>query len=119
MSKPRLAGTGLEDLVDQIRQSIEEQEGTYTQEVHGRRKLLRSKILEEAHEVVDFESQENLIHEMADLLYFLTILAYREGVEWEEVFEELKTREKLFFENLKSVVISWCSRRRRDGYEII
>ncbi|MBN1434812.1 phosphoribosyl-ATP diphosphatase, partial [Candidatus Fermentibacterales bacterium] len=56
--------------------------------------LLRSKILEEAGEVVEASSGGELVWEIADLLYFLSVLASREGVAWRDVTSELAGRRR-------------------------
>ena len=58
-----------------------------------RRKLFK-KIIEEAVEVTTYESKENLRWEIADLLYFLSVLAVAEGLEWSEIESELAGRRK-------------------------
>jgi phosphoribosyl-ATP pyrophosphohydrolase/phosphoribosyl-AMP cyclohydrolase len=56
--------------------------------------LVREKLLEEAHEVVEAEGSEHTIHEAADVLYFLVALLARSGVELDEVMYELRRRRR-------------------------
>jgi phosphoribosyl-ATP pyrophosphohydrolase len=56
-----------------------------------RRKLLK-KIMEEAYEVVGFTDKENLRWEIADLIYFASVLAVDEGIEWSDIESELGGR---------------------------
>lgn len=62
-------------------------------------KKLQGKILEEAKELVDSESKEDMIWEAADLLYFICVMLAKKGVPLEAVFKELKRRRKASKEN--------------------
>ncbi|MCA9802094.1 MAG: hypothetical protein KC777_08915 [Cyanobacteria bacterium HKST-UBA02] len=42
--------------------------------------------------MVSFSSRDNLRWEIADLLYFVSVLAASEGIEWEEIVSELAGR---------------------------
>ncbi|MCR4439193.1 MAG: phosphoribosyl-AMP cyclohydrolase [bacterium] len=53
---------------------------------------VRAKLLEEAGEVVDAKTRDEIVWEAADVLYFLTVLLAREKVPLEEVFGELRRR---------------------------
>lgn len=57
-------------------------------------KRVREKITEEAEELTEAESRENVIWEAADLLYFVSVLMYKEGVSWKDVYDELDRRHK-------------------------
>ena len=57
-------------------------------------KKVREKLLEEAQEVVDAYSRDNIIWEAADVLYFLTVLLQKEGITYNEVLNELNRRRK-------------------------
>jgi phosphoribosyl-ATP pyrophosphohydrolase len=50
--------------------------------------------MEEAYEVVSHSSKENLRWEIADLLYFASVLAVDEGIEWKEIESELAGRRR-------------------------
>ena len=51
--------------------------------------------MEEAEELTDdAESKEDVIWEAADLLYFISVLMYKEGVKWKDVLDELDRRHK-------------------------
>ncbi len=56
------------------------------------RQALLEKISEEALEVVNFTSKENLCWEIADTLYFLSLLAVAEDLEWKDIEAELAGR---------------------------
>ena len=51
-------------------------------------------IVEEAEEVCEAENHDEVVWECADLLYFLNVLMYKEGVTWKEVLQELDRRHK-------------------------
>lgn len=55
---------------------------------------LREKILEEAREVVAAKGRDEVVWEAADVLYFLTVLLAKNGVEIEDVLFELARRRK-------------------------
>ncbi|MBI3872368.1 MAG: phosphoribosyl-ATP diphosphatase [candidate division Zixibacteria bacterium] len=55
--------------------------------------LLR-KIMEEAYEVTTANGRAELVWEMADLLYFLSLLAVDEGLEWSDITDELRGRQR-------------------------
>lgn len=69
-------------------------EGSYTAKLFGNRRLLLKKIMEEAFEVTSFEDRSNLRWEIADLIYFLSVLAVDEGIEWKEIESELAARRR-------------------------
>jgi phosphoribosyl-ATP pyrophosphohydrolase len=50
--------------------------------------------MEEAFEVTSFEDRSNLRWEIADLIYFLSVLAVDEGIEWKEIESELAARRR-------------------------
>jgi phosphoribosyl-ATP pyrophosphohydrolase len=58
------------------------------------RQQLLAKIAEESNEVINFTSKENLRWEIADLLYCLSLLAVAEGIEWNDVENELAGRRR-------------------------
>lgn len=53
---------------------------------------LKAKILEEAAEVTDFSDRENLIWEISDLLYFISVMMVKQKISWEEILFELRRR---------------------------
>ncbi|PWU00070.1 MAG: phosphoribosyl-ATP diphosphatase [Candidatus Melainabacteria bacterium] len=69
-------------------------EASYSANLFRDRKLLFEKIAEESAEVVGFTSKENLRWEIADLLYFLSVLAVAEGIEWKDIESELGGRRR-------------------------
>jgi phosphoribosyl-AMP cyclohydrolase / phosphoribosyl-ATP pyrophosphohydrolase len=69
-------------------------ESSYTAKLFANRRLLLKKIIEEAFEVTSFEDRSNLRWEIADLIYFLSVLAVDEGIEWKEIESELAARRR-------------------------
>ena len=67
--------------------------GSYTATLDAKR--VREKVMEEAEELTDeAETKEDVIWEAADLLYFVSVLMYKEGVTWQDVYDELDRRHK-------------------------
>jgi phosphoribosyl-ATP pyrophosphohydrolase/phosphoribosyl-AMP cyclohydrolase len=66
--------------------------GSYTATLDD--ELVREKVLEEAGEVCEAKTREEVVWEAADLLYFATALITREGVTVKEVLDELDRRHK-------------------------
>lgn len=67
---------------------------SYTSSLFQDRRLLLKKIMEEAYEVVSHSSTDNLRWEIADLLYFASVLAVDEGIEWKDIESELAGRRR-------------------------
>ena len=66
--------------------------GSYTATLDNKR--VREKVEEEAEELCEAEGKEEVIWETADLLYFVNVLMYKEGVSWKDVYDELDRRHK-------------------------
>ena len=66
--------------------------GSYTATLDNKR--VREKVEEEAEELCEAEGKEEVIWEAADLLYFVNVLMYKEGVSWKDVYDELDRRYK-------------------------
>lgn len=66
--------------------------GSYTATLDKKR--VREKVLEESEELTEAETKEDVIWEAADLLYFMNVLMYKEGVTWDDVYAELDKRHK-------------------------
>jgi len=64
--------------------------GSYTATLDD--ELVREKIMEEARELCDAVSRGEIIWEAADLLYFITVLMTRAGVNIQDVLDELDRR---------------------------
>ena len=69
-------------------------EGSYSAKLFANRELLLRKISEEAFEVTRANNRENLTWEIADTIYFLSVLAVAEQVEWRDIEAEMGGRQK-------------------------
>jgi phosphoribosyl-ATP pyrophosphohydrolase len=67
-------------------------EGSYTARVAGEPALLNAKIMEEAREVTEAATRDEIAWECADLLYFMSIKLRANGVDLNDVFAELASR---------------------------
>jgi phosphoribosyl-ATP pyrophosphohydrolase/phosphoribosyl-AMP cyclohydrolase len=66
--------------------------GSYTATLDDER--VREKVMEEAEEVCTAKTHDEIVWEVADLLYFTTVLMTRSGVTVAEVLSELDRRHK-------------------------
>lgn len=66
--------------------------GSYTATLDSKR--VREKVQEEAEELCEAEEKDEVIWEAADLIYFVNVLMYKEGVTWQDVYNELDKRHK-------------------------
>jgi len=66
--------------------------GSYTATLDD--KLVREKIMEEAEELCEAKTHEEVVWEAADLFYFSTVLMTRAGVTVQEILDELDRRNK-------------------------
>ena len=83
----------LNDLYQVVKDRFENpQLGSYTATLTD--ELVREKVLEEAQEVVEAKTRDEIIWESADVLYFLTVLMEKNGVTFEDVLHELRRRRK-------------------------
>lgn len=73
--------------------------GSYTATLND--KKVREKLLEEAGEVVEAKTRDEVVWEAADLLYFLTVLLQNQGVCIHEVLMELRRRSPQRREEIK------------------
>ncbi|KAJ3215498.1 trifunctional histidinol dehydrogenase [Clydaea vesicula] len=69
-------------------------EGSYTKRLFNDRDLLKSKIIEEAHELCDATSKEDVAWEAADLIYFALARCTAEGVSLSDIEKHLDLRSK-------------------------
>ena len=66
--------------------------GSYTATLDAKR--VREKVEEEAEEICEADGKDEVIWEAADLLYFVSVLMYKENVTWQDVYDELDRRHK-------------------------
>jgi phosphoribosyl-ATP pyrophosphohydrolase/phosphoribosyl-AMP cyclohydrolase len=67
-------------------------EESYTKKLLSSSSLLDSKIIEEANELVDASSPQEVIHEAADVLYFTIVKCVSKGVSLKDLQNELLSR---------------------------
>jgi len=85
---------GLERLARRLAARIAEApEGSYTARLLNDPELLASKLREEAKELTEANSPEEVAHEAADVLYFTLVHAARAGVELADIARVLDGRE--------------------------
>jgi len=66
--------------------------GSYTATLDAKR--VREKVEEEAEELCEADTKDEVIWEAADLIYFVNVLMYKEGVSWKDIYDELDRRHK-------------------------
>jgi len=66
--------------------------GSYTATLDN--DLVREKVMEEAKELCEAKTHDEVVWEAADLLYFATVLMTKEGVTFQEILDELDRRHK-------------------------
>ena len=70
-------------------------EGSYTNKLLKDKDLVKAKVLEEIHELIEaVEENSNRTHEAADVMYHLIMYLEANGINIEEIMEELSSRKK-------------------------
>ena len=88
-------------------------EGSYSAKLFKNRTLLLRKLMEEAFEVTLAKGREESIREIADLIYFSSVLAVDEGINWKDIEAELAGRHQIVgFRNKNSGI------RKREGKDL-
>lgn len=93
-------GSGMKDQIFSLHklfQTLKERktilpEGSYTAKLFQNRELLLRKLMEEAFEVTQANNREELTWEIADTLFFMSVLAVDENIAWDEIIDELGGR---------------------------
>lgn len=67
-------------------------QGSYTKRLFEDSELLHAKILEEAHELTQAQTPEDVAWEAADVVYFTMVACARAGVQWADVEAQLDAR---------------------------
>lgn len=84
---------GLDALERGVRARLAEApEGSYTRRLFEEPGLLGAKLVEEAGELRDARGRDEVVHEAADVLYFVAAALAREGVSFDEIERELDLR---------------------------
>ena len=86
----------LEDLILLARERKKKPlEGSYTNKLLEDKNLAREKVLEEIGELIEaVEKNSNRTHEAADVIYHLIMYLEANGINIEEIMEELSSRKK-------------------------
>jgi len=88
-----MANFALTDLESSIQQRADSgSEGSYTVRLLREAGLLEAKLREETEEVIQAKTQDELVWESADLLYFLMVRMNQGGIRLEQVLRELERR---------------------------
>jgi phosphoribosyl-ATP pyrophosphohydrolase/phosphoribosyl-AMP cyclohydrolase len=83
----------LEELYGVILKRLENpSEKSYTASLTD--ELLKEKILEESQELIEADSEEDVVWEAADVLYFVAVLLAKKGVPLQAVLNELRRRRR-------------------------
>jgi len=69
-------------------------EGSYTKRLFEDEELLRDKLVEEAQELSEAETKEDVAGELADVLYFAMVRAAKAGVTMDDAAAVLDARSK-------------------------
>jgi len=70
-------------------------EGSYTNKLLKDKDLAKAKVLEEIYELIEaVEENSNRTHEAADVMYHLIMYLEANGINIEEIMEELSSRKK-------------------------
>lgn len=69
-------------------------EGSFTAKLFANRHKLDKKIIEEAFEATQSKTRSEYVWEIGDAVFFLSMLAVDEGIEWREIVDELAGRHK-------------------------
>jgi phosphoribosylformimino-5-aminoimidazole carboxamide ribotide isomerase len=80
-----------EIIQDRIKNPKEE---SYTSSIAKDEEKIKEKIIEEANELIKYESRENLVWEAADLIYFVMMLLAKNNILFSEIKNELRGRMK-------------------------
>ena len=84
---------GLTELHDVVKERIANPEpGSYTATLTDEK--VREKVMEEALELVEARTRDELVWEAADVLYFVTVLLAREGIHVDDALRELRRRRR-------------------------
>ncbi|KAA8907412.1 hypothetical protein TRICI_004991 [Trichomonascus ciferrii] len=75
-----------------ISRKINAPQGSYTARLFNDEKLLNAKIMEEAEELCEAKSKDEVAWEAADLIYFAMTKLAREGVSWADVENNLDAK---------------------------
>ena len=78
-------------IIDRIRNP---QPKSYTSKITSRENKIKQKIKEECLEILEYKDKNNLIWEISDLLYFVFVLMAKNGIDVEDIENELWRRRR-------------------------
>ena len=85
----------LEELYEAIEERVlHPKKGSYTSEIAQDEKKIKAKIKEECNEVLNYKDSDNLVWEIADLLYFVMVIMAKKGITLDDIKNELWRRRK-------------------------
>jgi len=73
---------------------------SYTDKLLNNEPKLIKKIIEEANEVINYTDKNNLRWEIADMLYFISVLMVKNNIDYKDIENELKIRNYIKSEEL-------------------
>lgn len=83
----------LSDLYDILQDRIiNPASNSYTSKISKNESLIIEKIKEESNEVINYTNDENLVWEIADLLYFIMVLMAKKDIKLQDILNELWSR---------------------------
>lgn len=88
--------------------------GSYTKRLFDDEKLLTAKILEEAEELAEATTKDEVAWEAADLLYFAMTKVVKEGVSWAEVQRNLDSKSYKISRRKGDAKPKWIERVAKD-----
>lgn len=90
-------------------------EGSYTARLFSDPKLLRAKIMEEAEELCDATTKENVIWEMADLMYFAMTRCVGSGVSLNDISRHLDLKHRKVTRRKGDAKVAWQEKLKDKG----
>jgi len=83
----------LSDLIEIIQDRIlNPTANSYTSKISKDEQSIMEKIREESNEVINYTNDENLVWEIADLLYFIMVLMAKKEINLQDILNELWSR---------------------------
>ena len=76
------------------KRKINPPENSYTASLFANKHKLHKKVIEEAFEATQAETEEEKIWELADAVFFISMLAVEEGISWQAILNELGGRRR-------------------------
>ena len=111
---------GIAKLEDTLKARFESApEGSYTKRLFSDEKLLRSKIMEEAEELCDASTKEEIAFEAADLVYFAMTRCISKGVAWRDIEAALDKKSLKVIRRKGDAKPKWEEKTKTVGGEAV